>query len=128
LGYWLYLFFCEVRFLTFQCYFHNLEVRLLHDLIVQQTNHVRRLPQISSHILISITALARIGRVFNYTLVYCESHGVNLFFVRDDVFQSVRDLYPNAGKPAALFRPPRYRGGRGWAGAVPPGKEWIVNV
>jgi hypothetical protein len=32
-----------------------------------------------------VAALAKLGASRGYTLVHCESHGVNCFFVRDDV-------------------------------------------
>ena len=33
----------------------------------------------------SLLAMAKLGVRLGYTLVYCESHGVNAFFVRNDV-------------------------------------------
>jgi hypothetical protein len=65
----------------------------------------------------SVTAMERLGRRHGYTMVYCESHGVNCFFVRDDVLADGLGL-ADAGlaalrrrMPAAeLHRPPNHFG------------------
>jgi hypothetical protein len=61
----------------------------------------------------SLMALVRLGRRRGYTLVACDSFGVNAFFVRDDVARGHFAPPP----PEALFRPPGY--GRGRRGHPP---------
>lgn len=68
----------------------------------------------------SFSAFVRLGRVLGYTLVYCDSQGVNLFFVRSDLLQ---DEYLIS--PALLYRRPAYNGGRGWTGPIPKGYHWL---
>ncbi len=51
----------------------------------------------------SLLALDRLGRDKGYALIYCESHGVNAFFVRSD-------LAPQTSKSVKeTYRPPRRR-------------------
>lgn len=53
----------------------------------------------------SISAFFKLGQKFNYTMVYCESMGVNCFLLHDTlVGGSLRDVLT----PALLYRPPRY--------------------
>ena len=54
----------------------------------------------------SLLALERLGRRKGYTLVYCDSHGVNAFFVANEAL-------PTDYKPrpiAEVYRPPNYFG------------------
>jgi hypothetical protein len=57
----------------------------------------------------SLLAFEQLGRSKGYSLVACESYGNNAFFVRDDVNGGCL-LTPGA---AALYRPPRFHGGKG---------------
>lgn len=57
----------------------------------------------------SLLAFEQLGRSKGYSLVACESYGNNAFFVRDDVNSGCL-LTPGA---AALYRPPRFHGGKG---------------
>ncbi len=49
----------------------------------------------SNHFGASLESLAGLGNEFGYTLVGCESHGVNAFFVRNDL---VGKSFPEPGK------------------------------
>jgi hypothetical protein len=54
----------------------------------------------------SLLALAKLGERKGYTLVYCESHGVNAFFVANEALPA--DFKP---RPIAeIYRPPNYFG------------------
>jgi hypothetical protein len=55
----------------------------------------------------SITAMFNLARSKGYSLVYCDSNGVNLFFVRDDC---VVTPFENMNNPHRLYRWPRYGG------------------
>lgn len=53
----------------------------------------------------SIAAFSKLGQRFNYTMVYCESMGVNCFLVHDSLLGgSMRHIFT----PALLYKPPRY--------------------
>lgn len=51
----------------------------------------------------SLLSLAKLGEELGYTLVYCEKHGVNAFFVRKDLLTK---LFP----VTRMYRPPNYFG------------------
>ncbi len=74
----------------------------------------------------SLAALWRLGRKHGYTLVACESKGVNTFFVRDDL---VNGHFPDHGLGLALYVPPHY--GRGFGHTIrfrPPRKtSWSAR-
>jgi hypothetical protein len=57
----------------------------------------------------SLGALVAVAREFGYTLVACDSAGVNAFFVRDDLVGGRFRPRP----PEALYRPPGFADGRG---------------
>lgn len=56
----------------------------------------------------SLSALYSLGRSRGYSLVYAESMGVNLFFVRDDVVEQSGTSFADINLPEKLYRPPRY--------------------
>ncbi|MFZ0565823.1 MAG: hypothetical protein WAM28_06530 [Chlamydiales bacterium] len=61
----------------------------------------------------SILALYHLGRYKGYSLVYAESHGANLFFIRDDIIESLEKegiTFRNINKVSKIYRPPRYIG------------------
>jgi hypothetical protein len=69
----------------------------------------------------SLAALWRLGRKRGYTLVACESKGVNTFFVRDDL---VKGHFPDHRLGLAHYVPPHY--GRGFGHTIrfrPPRKR-----
>lgn len=53
----------------------------------------------------SLLALNRLAKSIGYVLVYCESRGVNAFFVRSDQVELLGALAPRAGDVAAIYRP-----------------------
>lgn len=64
----------------------------------------------------SILALYRLGRSKGYSLVYAEAHGVNLFFVRDDLLTD-QAQFKNTNQVDKLYRYPTY--GKGPNGGHP---------
>lgn len=59
----------------------------------------------------SILSLFRLGRTYGYSLVYAESIGVNLFFIRDDIVASLENegvTFKNINDVDAIYRYPRY--------------------
>ena len=68
-----------------------------------------------------VGALAKLASSKQYSLVYCESHGVNCIFVRNDVlgFDAAHLL-----STALVHRPPNYFG-RGWSYAHDATRDWV---
>ena len=70
----------------------------------------------------SVAAVAKLGGKYGYSLVYCESRGVNCFFVHNEVLGLEEEGNTTAGlglSPAKLHRPFRGevlpdRGGGSW--------------
>lgn len=52
----------------------------------------------------SVLALYNLGRKLGYSLIYHESEGVNLFFVRDDVLASVPASFVHTNDVKALYK------------------------
>ncbi|MBI2743541.1 MAG: hypothetical protein HYX48_06460 [Chlamydiales bacterium] len=59
----------------------------------------------------SILALYNLGRSKGYSLVYAESAGVNLFFVRDDILEEKNLFFKNVNDVEKLYRKPTYGNG-----------------
>jgi hypothetical protein len=68
----------------------------------------------------SFSALVRLGKTLGYTLVYCDSKGVNMFFVRSNLLESELLMSPNL-----MYMSPGYNGGKGWTGPIPKGYHWL---
>lgn len=58
-----------------------------------------------------ILALYRLGRAKGYSLVYAESRGVNLFFVRDDLLADKNFSFKDMNDVDKLYRYPTYGSG-----------------
>jgi hypothetical protein len=60
----------------------------------------------------SVCAFYCLAKRFNYTMVYCESHGVNCFWIRDDLLQARLNISPSVVQsilsPIFLFRKPSF--------------------
>ncbi len=70
----------------------------------------------------SLRALVSLGKLKGYTLVGCDSIGVNAFFVRDDLVPSRFVV----STPDRLFRPPRY--GRTQLGHRPDEARFVPDL
>ncbi len=57
----------------------------------------------------SMLALYNLGRSLGYSLIYQESEGVNLFFVRDDILESVDITFENINNVAKLYHATPYK-------------------
>lgn len=55
----------------------------------------------------SIKAMYNLGRRLGYSLVYQESEGVNLFFIRDDVLESTGLKFKNVNDVAKIYNVPK---------------------
>lgn len=59
----------------------------------------------------SILALFNLGRKKGYSLVYADSHGANLFFVRDDLLLKMTDFcFKNINEVEKIYKPINYKG------------------
>ena len=56
----------------------------------------------------SITAFNNLAIDYGYTLVYSDSVGVNLFFIRDECLKNSKLYFKNQGDPQKLYNLPRY--------------------
>lgn len=56
----------------------------------------------------SILAMFNLGKAKGYSLIYAESVGVNLFFVRDDVLQECHLQFKNTNEAEKIYRYPAY--------------------
>lgn len=59
----------------------------------------------------SILALYNLGRLKGYSLVYAESIGMNLFFIRDDVLEEKNLHFKNMNDVEKIYRFPAYANG-----------------
>jgi hypothetical protein len=59
----------------------------------------------------SLLSLYKLGKKYNYTLVYCDANGVNCFFIRDDIIREKNINILNAGNINLIYRPGRYGNG-----------------
>jgi len=56
----------------------------------------------------SILSFYRLGRKYNYSLVYANQKGVNLFFVRDSVLHGSKYTIKNINDVVSIYRTPKY--------------------
>jgi hypothetical protein len=75
---------------------------------------------------VSLLSLYKLGKKYNYTLVYCNANGVNSFFIRDDIIREKNINIINAGNIAKLYRPPTYgKGPNGGHRQDPQNRQFI---
>lgn len=64
----------------------------------------------------SILALFNLGRKKGYSLIYADSQGANLFFVRNDLLLTMKNVcFKNVNEVEKIYKPPNY-GGKGTEG------------
>jgi hypothetical protein len=68
----------------------------------------------------SIRSYYLLGRKKAYSLVYAENHGVNLFFIRDDVLKECSATFKNVNCVSQLYKYPRYGSGPNGGHPVDP--------
>ncbi|RHY20304.1 hypothetical protein DYB25_012559 [Aphanomyces astaci] len=69
----------------------------------------------------SVAAFVRLLTPRGYTLVYCESHGVNCFFVMSELWPATW-----TEEPATIDRPPNFFG-KGWSYPPSPHATWVFH-
>jgi len=76
----------------------------------------------------SILAFHRLGQYHNYSLVYANKKGVNLFFVRNDVLKQSIYTVPHINDVAAIYNTPKYgKGPNGGHPADPLNQEYTSS-
>jgi hypothetical protein len=77
----------------------------------------------------SILALYNLGRAKGYSLVYADSAGVNLFFIRDDILKEKNIAFKNMNDVEKIYRPPTYgKGPNGGHRADPRNRSYLTSV
>lgn len=67
----------------------------------------------------SLLAFNNLATKFNYTLVYCESKGINCFFVHNNLINSKNIQFLNAGNVEKLYKKPTY--------GIGPNNGWLQD-
>lgn len=90
-----------------------------------QYNATRSWDAVTDFFGVSMSALQLWGRSNGYALVYCESHGVNCFLVRNDALGSENEWTADLVGGEELFAPPNFFG-KGWSypNASNAGDKW----
>lgn len=59
----------------------------------------------------SLLSFYKLGKKYNYTLVYCNEIGVNCFFIHDDIIRTKNLNIMNMGNITDIYKPSRYSSG-----------------
>jgi hypothetical protein len=59
----------------------------------------------------SLLSFDKLGKKYNYSLVYCNGNGVNCFFVHNDIITSKDLKIKNIGDITQIYKPSRYNNG-----------------
>jgi len=56
----------------------------------------------------SLLSLDKLGKMYNYSLIYCDKNGVNCFFIHNDILRNKNLQITNLGDIDKIYKPPRY--------------------
>jgi hypothetical protein len=56
----------------------------------------------------SLLAISNLGKMYGYSVVYCDSKGINCFLIRDDLICSKSLSFKNFGSIELLYKSPKY--------------------
>jgi hypothetical protein len=59
----------------------------------------------------SLLSFYKLGKKYNYSLVYCDTKGVNCFFVHNDIIESKKLQFKNIGEIEKIYNLPKYGNG-----------------
>ena len=59
----------------------------------------------------SLLSFDKLGKKYNYSLIYCDKMGVNCFFVHNDIIKDKNLHFKNLGDITQIYRPARYGNG-----------------
>ena len=63
---------------------------------------------ISNYYGASLLSLDKLGRKYNYSLIYCNQNGVNAFFLHNDIIKNKQLNFLNMGIVDKIYKLPRY--------------------
>uniref|UniRef100_A0A6C0K5Y5 Methyltransferase FkbM domain-containing protein n=1 Tax=viral metagenome TaxID=1070528 RepID=A0A6C0K5Y5_9ZZZZ len=56
----------------------------------------------------SLLSFDKLGKKYNYSLIYCDKMGVNCYFVHNDIIKEKKLQFKNMGDIAQIYKPARY--------------------
>jgi hypothetical protein len=59
----------------------------------------------------SLLSLDKLGKKHNYSLIYCDSQGVNCFFIHNDIVRKKGLKFKHSGDITQIYRPAQYGNG-----------------
>jgi len=59
----------------------------------------------------SLLSLDKLGKKYNYSLVYCDNRGVNCFLIHNDLIRDKKLEFKNLGDIEKIYKPARYGSG-----------------
>ena len=59
----------------------------------------------------SLCSLDKLGKKYNYSLVYCNANGVNCFLIHNDIIKNKNLQFKNLGDITQIYKPARYSHG-----------------
>lgn len=62
----------------------------------------------SNYFGVSLLSLYKLGKKYNYSLVYCNDNGVNSFFVHNDIIRNKNLQFKNIEDISKIYKPARY--------------------
>lgn len=81
----------------------------------------------SNYFGVSLLTLYKLGKKYNYTLVYCDYMGVNCFFVHNSILKERGLTFKDMGDIDKIYRAPKYGGGpNGGHGQDPKGRAYLT--
>lgn len=57
---------------------------------------------------VSLLALDKLAKKFNYSLVYCDNNGVNCFIIHNDIIKNKNLKFANIDNISKIYKPPKY--------------------
>jgi hypothetical protein len=66
---------------------------------------------LSNYFGASLLSLDKLGKKYNYSLIYCDANGVNCFFIHNDLLKDKNLQFKNLGDIAKIYKPPKYGSG-----------------
>ena len=63
---------------------------------------------VSAYFGASLLSLDKLGKKYNYSLIYCDAKGVNRFLIHNDLIKDKNLQFKNFGDIAKIYKPPNY--------------------
>ena len=65
----------------------------------------------SNYFGVSLLSLDKLGKKYNYSLIYCNENGANCFFIHNDIIETKNFYFKNMGDITKIYKPARYGSG-----------------